>query len=473
MRVALISDIHGNLPALQAVVAHARSQSVLAIWNMGDSIGYGANPDRVLRLLQQEKVISIQGNFDRDVLRFHRKKTAWREKRRPEEFLAIYWADENISEPSRDYLAGLQENLRLRLGETRILLSHGSPASRKEKLSLDTPAKTFRDLSAKADAEIICCGHSHQAFYRKAKKSVFINPGSVGGQRDGDPRASYAVIELDPAMLVEGTGRGHPIEFLPFRVEYDLERAVAEIRRRRLPEAFAQMFLQGRDLASVLEEPETWQVSSSDPQSRWKERGNKKSQADHQKARLEAVIRLAEKHAFPAEHVEQTTFLSLRLFDELQPLHRLGAEERFWLECGALLHDIGKGEKDHHLKALKLILKSKELPFSAREKSIIGSIARYHRRENPKEKHAHLADLAVVDQRVVTILSSLLRVADGLDAAPRGNVVDLTCSFSQAEITIHCQVRKQAGKQKKRALGKGELMEFAFNRDLYIEWFRI
>ena len=130
MRIALISDIHGNLPALTAVIAHARSQSIQAIWNLGDSIGFGANPDRVLRQLQQEKVVSIQGNFDRDVLRFHRKKAIWREKRRPEMFLALYWACENISEPSLNYLADLQEELRLRLGDTRILLTHGSPASR-------------------------------------------------------------------------------------------------------------------------------------------------------------------------------------------------------------------------------------------------------------------------------------------------------------------------------------------------------
>jgi exopolyphosphatase/guanosine-5'-triphosphate,3'-diphosphate pyrophosphatase len=151
----------------------------------------------------------------------------------------------------------------------------------------------------------------------------------------------------------------------------------------------------------------------------------------------------------------------------------LNEDQRFWLRCGAYLHDIGKGNKKHHLKALNLILKSKALDFSPRERNIIGSIARYHRSEDPNDKHENLRNLPVVDQRVVTILSSILRVADGLDTSPRGNVIDLVCDFSRKEITIKCRVEEQAERQKRRALGKGELMEFAFDRDLYIEWHRI
>lgn len=473
MRIGIISDIQGNLPALQAVLEHTRSQSVQAIWNLGDSVGYGAYPDQVLRILKQENAISILGKFDRDVLRFPRKKAAWREKKRPEEFLSIYWAYENISEPFREHLDSLPESTRLRLGNTRILLTHGSPASRKENLSIDTPTKRLRELYEESNAELICCGGSHQPFYRKVKKGSFLNPGSVGVQMDGDPRASYAVLDLDPMMLVEGIDREVQFKFCHFRVDYDLDRAVNEIRRRGLPEAFAQMMIQGRDLVSVLEEPEKWQVPEVEEQSWWLNPFGKRTRQEVEREKIAQVIKLAEKQSYPEEHVQQTANLALRLFDELKPLHRLGADQRFWLHCGALLHDIAKGEKKHHLKALNLILDSKNLPFTPREKSIIASIARYHRRENPKEKHSHLADLPVVDQRVVTILSSILRVADGLDASPRGNVIDLTCSFSPAEITIQCKVRSQATRQKKRALGKGELMEFAFDRELFIEWYRV
>ena len=473
MRVGLISDIHGNLPALQAVLAHARSQSVQSIWNLGDSVGYGANPDQVIRTLQKENVISILGNFDRRALRFPNKKTVWRGKKRPEVFLSIYWAYENISKPSKIYLQSLPENLRLRMGQKRILLTHGSPASRKEGLTLDTPARRLVELHSKSKAELVCCGHSHQAFYRKLRKGAFLNPGSVGCQRDGDPRASYAIIEFNPRIMIEGFDDRDIIDFRNHRVDYDLDCAVGEIRRRNLPEVFAQMLLQGRDMDNLLREPEKWQVPELTEQSWWINPFKGKPREEVEAEKLAAVIRLVEEESCPVEHVQQAAYLALRLFDELQPLHRLGADERFWLQCAALLHDIGKGEKNHHIKALDMILHAESLPCTAREKNIIGSIARYHRREKPREKHTHLAKLPVVDQRVVTILSSLLRVADGLDTSPRGNVTDLTCSYSPKEITIRCQVKSQAKKQKKRALGKGELMEFAFDRELFIEWYRV
>lgn len=473
MRVGLLSDIHANLPALEAVLAHGAAQGVELFWNVGDSIGYGAQPDQVLRLLRQGGITSIRGNFDGMVLKVPKKKSKWREKKHPDLFLSLVWAYDNLTVPSRDYLTSLPKAIRMRLGGTRLLLTHGSPASRKEGLTRETPEDRLRGLLGEAQAEIVICGHSHEPFFRKLPEGYFINPGSVGRQVDGDPRASYAVLELAPGILQEDPPRALELEVRHFRVPYDVEGAVDEIRRRGLPEAFAQMLVQGRDLGVVLRTPENWQVPPLESQRWWKVESESRFSQELEGERIQAVIDLAEEYDYPAEHVQQTTFLALRLFDELQPLHRLGAAERFWLQCGSLLHDIGKGKKNHHLKALNLILESGDLPFTPREKNIIGSIARYHRSEYPREDHSHLADLAVVDQRAVTILSSILRVADGLDASPRGNIRDLECSFSATEITVKCLVNTQAEKQKRRALGKGELLEFAFERDLYIEWHRV
>jgi putative phosphoesterase len=473
MKAAIIGDIHANLPALNAVLHHARQQGVNTIWNLGDSVGYGAEPDQVVRRLREENAISILGNYDSRVLKFSRKKSQWREKIRPEAFLSLQWALENLSQVSREYLESLPKETRMRLGNTKILLTHGSPASNKERLTAATPDKRLRDLASKADAQLVICGHSHEPFTRKLKSYLFVNPGSVGRQSDGDPRASYAVLDFDPGlMLIDSSSE---IELTPqfYRVEYQLEEAVKKIRQRGLPEAFAQMLIQGRDLEYVLREPEKWQVPDLEDQGWWISPyiGQTRQQSEDEK--LRKVVKLAEKHTYNPDHVHQATHLALRLFDELQPLHRLGPDQRFWLRCGSLLHDIGKGKKNHHRKAMEMILKSKKLPFDARERNILGSIARYHRWEGPKDKHDNFTTLPVVDQRTVTILSAILRVADGLDASHRGNVINLQCFFSANEITIKCQVRDQAQKQRKRALGKGELMEFAFDRDLYIEWHRI
>jgi putative phosphoesterase len=473
MRVGLISDIHGNLPALEAVLAHAKGESLNVIWNMGDSVGYGAHPDQVVRLLQGENIISIRGNFDSRVLKIPRKKAKWREKKPPDLFLAIYWAYENLSPPSRDYLKNLPKEIVIRLGLTRLLITHGSPVSKSERLTMETPTKRLRNLLQETDAQVVCCCHSHEPFFRNVKGGYYINPGCVGRQNDGDPRASYAILELDPGMLLEDPAGDIALDVRHFRVDYDLERATSEIRKRGLPEAFAQMLIQGRDLPTVLKSPENWQVPEPDEGSWWQTAFAGRTREEVEEEKIEAVIALAEEHDYPEEHVHQATFLALRLFDELQPLHRMGEDERFWLQCGALLHDIGKGKKNHHIKALNTILTSSKLPFTPREKRIVGSIARYHRHDTPREKHEHLVELPVVDQRAVTILASILRVADGLDTSPRGNVQDLECSFSADEITIICRVNSQAKKQKRRALGKGQLLEFALERELFIEWRRI
>ncbi|MFL7813082.1 MAG: YfcE family phosphodiesterase [Anaerolineales bacterium] len=473
MRVGLISDIHGNLPALEAVLDHARDQKLEAIWNLGDSVGYGAEPDQVVRLLRKEGITSIQGNFDSKALKIPRKKTKWREKKFPDIFLAMFWAYENLTAPSREYLSELPRDIVMRVGATRVLLTHGSPASRSEELTMETPASRLQELLDGAGVQVVCCGHSHESMFRKVGDGYFINPGSVGRSNDGDYRASYGVLEFAPEMLMEEPAGKIMLEMHQHRVQYDLEKTISEIRKRGLPESFAQMIIQGRDLTAVLKYPERWQVPELEKQGWWQNTFGDRSRQEVEQERIKAVTALAEEHSYPEQHVQQTTFLALRLFDELQPLHRLGRQERFWLQCGSLLHDIGKGKKNHHVKALNTILNSENLPFTAREKRIIGSIARYHRGENPQEKHDNLADLPIVDQRAVTILSSILRVADGLDASPRGNVKDLKCSFSAEEITIKCQVDAQAEKQKRRALGKGELLEFAFDRDLYIEWQRI
>ena len=393
--------------------------------------------------------------------------------KRPEAFLALQWAYENLTHPSREYLESLPTDIRMRIGATRILLTHGSPASNKERLTSTTPEKYLRTLISKADAQIIICGHSHEPFLKRVKNGFFINPGSVGRQSDGNPNASYAILELDPEFMLEDIWTELSPVVEHFRIPYDLDGAVNEIRRRSLPEAFAQMLTQGRGLETVLSNPEKWTIPDLEDQSWWEPPFKDQTRQEFEDEKIQQVLSLAEKKSYNPEHVHQATYLAMRLFDELQPLHRLGPDERFLLRCGSLLHDIGKGDKKHHLKALEMILKSKKISFTPRERNIMGSIARYHRREGPNEKHKHFTELPVVDQRVVTILSSILRVADGLDAAHSGIVNDLSCVYSPEEITIKCHVKDQAQVQKKRALGKGELMEFAFDRELYIEWHRI
>lgn len=240
MTVALIGDVHANLPALEAVLAHAARRRPDAIWNVGDSVGYGPFPDEVVRRLNDPGIVSIIGNYDLKVLAFKdgQKKL---KKKRAEKCLAFKWAYENLSKKSRKFLRSLPEEIRLEAGGWRVLIVHGSPALNEEHLTPDTPADRLRELAATAEADAILFGHSHVPLARKVAGVWFINPGSVGRPDDGDPRASYAILTLTPKA----------VRTRLYRVEYDVARAVAAIRREGLPEAFAQMLLQGRALDAI------------------------------------------------------------------------------------------------------------------------------------------------------------------------------------------------------------------------------
>lgn len=241
MKIATLGDIHANLPALEATLEHAHRQGVEAIWNIGDFVGYGAFPDEVVRLIQAENILSIAGNYDRKTMRFPEKKTKWQASKRPEKFLAFQWAYEHLSEGSRQYLAALPDERRLEAAGRRILLAHGSPASQNEPLTPHTPPERLQELSRMAQVDIVVVGHSHVPFSRLVEETWFINTGSVGRPDDGDPRAAYALLWLEP----------HSIRVEHFRLEYDIQRAARAIRERGLPEEFAQMVIQGVDLDGV------------------------------------------------------------------------------------------------------------------------------------------------------------------------------------------------------------------------------
>ena len=253
MQVALIGDIHANLPALEAVMTHIQEQGIAKIWNVGDFVGYGAFPDEVVQCfrtaqrLRDEDVLSIVGNYDLKVLQFKQKKDKWQKKKDPDKYLAFKFAYEHLSKKSRKYLRFLAQQIRVKINGRRVLLVHGSPESNEEHLTPETPKKRLRQLAKMAKADVIICGHSHQPFAQEVDGVWFINTGSVGRPDDGDPRACYAVARIDSDQVLV---QHH-------RIEYDVDRAVAAIHEHKLPEAFAQMILQGRDLDTVLESNKT------------------------------------------------------------------------------------------------------------------------------------------------------------------------------------------------------------------------
>lgn len=188
---------------------------------------------------------------------------------------------------------------------------------------------------------------------------------------------------------------------------------------------------------------------------------------------VQACIQLAQTLEYEAEHSHQVTRLALRLFDELIPLHGLGETERFWLQCAGLLHDIGwvEGWKGHHKTSLQIIQTTQLLPFDNKERLILGSIARYHRKALPDQSHDHFAALEPDEQAKVLVLSALLRLADGLDSTHQSRVRDVYTQVTKKKIVISCVIKSIAAVEEEiAATNKSDLMRKTFHRSISFRW---
>jgi diadenosine tetraphosphatase ApaH/serine/threonine PP2A family protein phosphatase len=239
MRIAVLSDIHSNLVALDAVLDHAGS--VDAIWQLGDVVGYGPEPDAVVARLVERHATGVRGNHDaaaiggREIDWFNADARA-----------AAEWTRDTISTDTRSWLAALPE----RATVDDITLVHGSPRDPLREYVTDrlTASENFDVLDTRHGLH----GHTHVpvAWVAAPDRVVLVhaqddlrlelephrtllNPGSVGQPRDGDPRAAYLVLDLDARMV-----SWH-------RVGYDVGAVQSAIRAAGLPGRLADRLAVG------------------------------------------------------------------------------------------------------------------------------------------------------------------------------------------------------------------------------------
>lgn len=436
-KIGVLADIHGNLHALRAVVQDAEQRGISTFLNAGDLTGFGAFPKETIQLLNAKKTLSVIGNLDLEVL-------GKAKKRNDERKLALEYARKELDTPYKDYLRRLHRRIILETFDKKILLVHGSPAAIDEQIRKDTPVERLKKLGEVAQANVVIIGHSHEQFLLEANGVSFINPGSVGRPYDGNPKAAYAVLSLDPLS----------VEFA--RVDYDVKAAASALRRKKLPESFAQMLLRGLSLDAITEEDNV---------------RDREMETDCLKIK-KSSRRLAEKYLENITHPDHVRKIVLKIFDDLEDLHHLGKRERCWLECAALLHDVGlsMGTNNHHKNTLELILDDVEMPFSSAKRRIVGSIARYHRKGLPKEKHYNLACLGKETKLSIMKLSSLLRVADALDFKHQSIVDQVMAKAGTKKINIECVVYANPTEEKQAVDKKKDLLEALFNKKLVLTW---
>ncbi|HEY6901200.1 MAG TPA: metallophosphoesterase family protein [Puia sp.] len=250
MKIALFSDIHANLPALQAFFASIDRQKPDAIYCLGDLVGYNIWPNEVINEIRRRGIPSIAGNYDYGVGRTSDDcgcayKT---DEEKANGALSISYTNQVVGDEERAYLRTLPAHIRIEFqlnnDKLGLLLVHGSPRRVNEYLFEDREEKSLLRIMEDADADILCFGHTHKPYHRILPSVPdtpphyrhAINIGSVGKPKDGDTRGGYVILHIDDqsSTTVRDSIR---VEFVRF--EYDVEKAAKAVENSPLPRAFA------------------------------------------------------------------------------------------------------------------------------------------------------------------------------------------------------------------------------------------
>jgi putative phosphoesterase len=214
MRILLLADIHANWPALQAI-----NEPFDVCLVLGDLVDYGLEPSPCIQWVQEHATHAIRGNHDHGVAQ-----NVPAQGKNGYKYLTALTrplTQERISAAERRFLASLPVTRRLTLDSARFLLVHATPRDPLDEYAVDDIDFWSRRL-ADVDAQVICVGHTHHPYVLEVGDKLVINPGSVGQPRDGDPRASYAVIENQRVELK--------------RADYAVEDTVRSVLESNLPE---------------------------------------------------------------------------------------------------------------------------------------------------------------------------------------------------------------------------------------------
>jgi predicted phosphodiesterase len=236
MRIAVLADLHANLPALRAVLDDVLALGCDTMWCVGDVVGRGPHPSEVVDELRALAVPTVQGNWDDAVaLRREQSGVTWpdTEAEAAGQF-SLEWTIRQLSEDQRSWLRQLPVSDRFSIEDRSVLLFHGSPLRQNEYLWSDRPSRVFARMVSDQGDDLMCFGNTHEAFHRLVGKSHFVAAGSVGCGTIDDMSAQYAVIDMaGPDLMVNF--RSVPYDH--FRVEADMQAAGLSRLLLRVPPA--------------------------------------------------------------------------------------------------------------------------------------------------------------------------------------------------------------------------------------------
>lgn len=232
-RIAIFGDLHGNVGATEAVLAAIDSEAPDAVHCLGDLVGYGAFPNETTELIRERHIPTVMGNYD-DGVGFDRDECGCAYRDADEEARgqrSLVWTRRVTTDENKAYLRSLEPDIRFEVSGKRYRLVHGSPRRMNEYLFEDRDPRSLERIARTADCDVLVFGHTHKPWVREIEGVLFVNAGSVGKPKDGDPRAAWVLLTVDDAGAPRVDVR---------RVDYDVVSMAAAIRAADgLPESFA------------------------------------------------------------------------------------------------------------------------------------------------------------------------------------------------------------------------------------------
>ena len=256
MKIVLFSDIHSNLPALEAFFKDAEKHQPDVLYCLGDLVGYNIWPNEVINEIRKRHIPTIAGNYDFGIgRRSDDCGCAYKEEHEKEMGkISISFTNSIIKEEERNYLRTLPAHIKIEFqlnnDKLNLLLVHGSPRKINEYLFEDREEKSLLRIMEQADADIMCFGHTHKPYHRILPIETEENPhyrhainiGSVGKPKDGNPQGGYVILTINENSSIFNKD-SVSVEFIRF--DYDVEKAAKAIEDSELPNEYAEMLRKG------------------------------------------------------------------------------------------------------------------------------------------------------------------------------------------------------------------------------------
>jgi putative phosphoesterase len=256
MTIALFSDIHANLPALEAFFSDVNGRKPDSIYCLGDLVGYNIWPNEVINEIRKRNIPTIAGNYDFGIGRISNECGCAYKTDSEKEMgdISIAFTNSIVKDDERKYLRTLPAHIKVEFqlndDKLNLLLVHGSPRKINEYLFEDREEKSLLRIMEQADADIMCFGHTHKPYHRVLNSGSIeqprvrhaINIGSVGKPKDNDNRGCYVMLTINDNSSVINN---HSIQVEFIRFNYDIEKAAKAVEESPLPNQYADMLRKG------------------------------------------------------------------------------------------------------------------------------------------------------------------------------------------------------------------------------------